>query len=59
MLLNLIAFFGVVFLILVTGITAYVIKDKISPIELGLDEEKVDNLKMVGKDFKVAGKDQI
>lgn len=58
-LLNLIAFFGFIFLILVTGITVYVIKDKIDnkTIDLALDEERIDNIKTASKDIKIASKD--
>lgn len=54
-----IAFFGFVFLFLVSGITIYVIKDKISPQTLALDEERVENFKSVGNDIRIASKDQI
>jgi len=55
----LVAFFGVIFLFLVSGIIIYIIKEKISPETLALDEERLDNLKNVGKDLRIASKDQI
>ena len=54
-----IAFFGFIFLILVTGITVFVIKDKIDHQTLALDEERIDNIKTASKDIKIASKDQI
>lgn len=54
-----VAFFGLIFLFLVSGIIIYIIKEKISPETLALDEERLDNLKHVGKDLRIASKDQI
>ena len=56
MLLNLIAFFGIIFLFLVSGIVIYIIKENVSPSTLAFDEERVDNLKNAGEDLRIASK---
>lgn len=57
MLLNLIAFFGCLFLVFVTGVIIYIIKDRFGASAFAFDVERIENLKTAKKEIKIAGKE--